>query len=84
MATGNPSAGDRTPGAADERTWAPGPPAKRLAAGRSLNPGQSQEARVDGRIHADAYRLAWSDEFDGAPGTPADRETWRAETGGSG
>jgi beta-glucanase (GH16 family) len=39
---------------------------------------------VGGRIHAGSYRLAWSDEFDGAPGTPADRGTWRAETGGSG
>jgi beta-glucanase (GH16 family) len=36
------------------------------------------------RIHRDAYRLAWSDEFDGPPGTPADQGTWRAETGGSG
>ena len=36
------------------------------------------------RIHEGAYRLAWSDEFDGAPGTPADRRTWQAETGGSG
>src|SRR6059058_3064435 len=29
-------------------------------------------------------RLTWSDEFDGAPGTPADSGTWQAETGGSG
>ena len=36
------------------------------------------------RIHGGAYHLAWSDEFDGARGTPADRGTWRAETGGSG
>jgi hypothetical protein len=36
------------------------------------------------RIHGGEYRLAWSDEFDGAPGTPPDRKTWRAETGGSG
>jgi beta-glucanase (GH16 family) len=36
------------------------------------------------RIHGGAYRLAWSDEFDGAPGAPADRRTWQAETGGSG
>ena len=36
------------------------------------------------RIHAGAYRLTWSDEFDGAPGTPADRGTWQAEIGGSG
>ena len=36
------------------------------------------------RIHAGAYRLTWSDEFDGAPGTPADRRTWQAEIGGSG
>ncbi len=36
------------------------------------------------RIHAGAYRLTWSDEFDGAPGTLPDRGTWQAETGGSG
>ena len=36
------------------------------------------------RIHGGAYRLTWSDEFDGAPGTPANRGTWQAETGGSG
>ena len=36
------------------------------------------------RIHEGAYRLTWSDEFDGARGTPADRGTWQAETGGSG
>ena len=36
------------------------------------------------RIHEGAYRLTWSDEFDGAPGTPADSRTWKAETGGSG
>jgi len=35
-------------------------------------------------IHEGAYRLTWSDEFDGAPGTPADRGTWQAEIGGSG
>lgn len=35
-------------------------------------------------IHDGGYRLAWSDEFDGARGTPADRGTWRAEIGGSG
>lgn len=28
--------------------------------------------------------LAWSDEFDGAAGSPADPGTWRAETGGGG
>ena len=31
-----------------------------------------------------SYRLAWSDEFDGARGSPPDRSTWQAETGGSG
>ena len=36
------------------------------------------------RIHGGAYRLTWFDEFDGAPGTPADRGTWQAEIGGSG
>jgi beta-glucanase (GH16 family) len=36
------------------------------------------------RIHEGAYRLTWSDEFDGAPGTLADSRTWKAETGGSG
>src|SRR5689334_10153917 len=36
------------------------------------------------RIDEGAYRLTWSDEFDGAPGTPADRRTWQAEIGGSG
>ena len=36
------------------------------------------------RIHGGPYRLAWSDEFDGAPGSPADEATWQAETGGSG
>src|SRR5690348_2694952 len=36
------------------------------------------------RIHEGAYRLTWSDEFDGAPGTPADSGIWQAETGGSG
>ena len=35
-------------------------------------------------IHGGAYRLAWSDEFDGAPGSPADEATWQAEIGGSG
>jgi hypothetical protein len=39
---------------------------------------------VGDRIHRGAYRLAWSDEFDGAPGSPADKATWQAETGGSG
>jgi beta-glucanase (GH16 family) len=39
---------------------------------------------VGDRIRGGAYRLAWSDEFDGAGGTPADRGAWRAETGGSG
>ena len=36
------------------------------------------------RIHEGAYRLAWSDEFDGAPGSLADEATWQAEIGGSG
>ena len=31
-----------------------------------------------------AYSLAWSDEFDGAAGSPADGRTWRADTGGHG
>jgi beta-glucanase (GH16 family) len=35
-------------------------------------------------IGGGAYRLAWSDEFDGARGTPADGGTWQAEIGGSG
>jgi beta-glucanase (GH16 family) len=35
-------------------------------------------------IHGGEYRLVWSDEFDGARGTPADEATWRAEIGGSG
>jgi hypothetical protein len=39
---------------------------------------------VGGRLGGEAYRLAWSDEFDGAPGAPADRKAWQAETGGSG
>jgi hypothetical protein len=43
-----------------------------------------REARMGDRIHEGAYSLTWSDEFDGAPGTPADRGTWQAETGGSG
>ena len=42
------------------------------------------EARMGARIHGGAYRLTWSDEFDGVPGTPADSGTWQAETGGSG
>jgi len=36
------------------------------------------------RIHEGAYRLTWSDEFDGAPGALAGSGTWQAETGGSG
>ena len=36
------------------------------------------------RIHEGAYKLTWSDEFDGAAGSPADPGTWQAETGGSG
>lgn len=32
----------------------------------------------------ETFRLVWSDEFDGEEGSPADGETWRAETGGSG
>jgi beta-glucanase (GH16 family) len=43
-----------------------------------------REARMGDRIREGAYRLTWSDEFDGAPGTPADGRTWKAETGGSG
>src|SRR5947208_10436994 len=39
---------------------------------------------MNGRIHGGGYRLAWSDEFDGARGTPAGTRTWRPETGGSG
>ncbi|HLK76223.1 MAG TPA: glycoside hydrolase family 16 protein [Streptosporangiaceae bacterium] len=39
---------------------------------------------MGGRLRGEAYRLAWSDEFDGAPGAPADRKAWQAETGGSG
>ena len=31
-----------------------------------------------------SFRLAWSDEFDGAQGSPPDPGTWQAETGGSG
>ena len=31
-----------------------------------------------------SFRLAWSDEFDGARGRPPDTSTWQAETGGSG
>ena len=31
-----------------------------------------------------SFRLAWSDEFDGAHGSPPDTSTWQAETGGSG
>jgi beta-glucanase (GH16 family) len=34
--------------------------------------------------HDGALRLVWSDEFDGAQGSPPDGGTWRAETGGSG
>jgi beta-glucanase (GH16 family) len=39
---------------------------------------------VGGLIRGGAYRLIWSDEFDGARGTSADRRTWRAEIGGTG
>jgi beta-glucanase (GH16 family) len=31
-----------------------------------------------------AFRLVWSDEFDGGAGSSPDQGTWRAETGGSG
>ncbi|HEY2505153.1 MAG TPA: glycoside hydrolase family 16 protein [Streptosporangiaceae bacterium] len=30
------------------------------------------------------YELAWSDEFDGPAGAPADPQTWRADVGGDG
>src|SRR3954454_14305427 len=33
---------------------------------------------------AQAWRLAWSDEFDGAAGAPVDARKWRAEVGGWG
>jgi beta-glucanase (GH16 family) len=39
---------------------------------------------VGSPMDAGAYRLAWSDEFDGARGTLPGRGTWQAETGGSG
>ncbi len=32
----------------------------------------------------DTFRLVWSDEFDGEQGSPPERDTWHAETGGSG
>jgi beta-glucanase (GH16 family) len=35
-------------------------------------------------MHDGAFRLVWSDEFDGGAGSSADPGTWRAETGGSG
>ena len=31
-----------------------------------------------------AYSLVWSDEFDGAAGSPPDRRFWLPETGGHG
>ncbi len=31
-----------------------------------------------------AYTLAWSDEFDGAAGAPADARSWQADIGGHG
>ena len=36
------------------------------------------------RIDGGAYRLARSDEYDGAQGNPADRGSWQAEIGGYG
>lgn len=33
---------------------------------------------------SEEYALAWSDEFDGPAGAPADSRFWRAETGGHG
>src|SRR4051812_17146407 len=33
---------------------------------------------------AQAWRLAWSDEFDGAAGAPVDARKWSAEVGGWG
>jgi len=35
-------------------------------------------------MHDGAFRLVWSDEFDGGAGSAPDQGSWRAETGGSG
>jgi hypothetical protein len=40
------------------------------------------DRRVPGGIAG--YSLAWSEEFDGVAGSPADPGTWLAETGGHG
>jgi hypothetical protein len=49
-----------------------------------MHPGQRAGRRAwAAGFTGGAYRLAWSDEFDGARGTSADSGTWQAEIGGS-
>jgi beta-glucanase (GH16 family) len=66
-----------------------GPPAAEASAGAKGDAAPPPDARADAATDAappnviDGYVLVWSDEFNGADGTPPDPAKWTHETGGN-